>query len=164
VKVDGRRLHDLARQGIEVERQARPVTVHRFDVAPTADPLVFAVEVECSSGTYVRTLAADLGRALGGGAHLRRLRRTAVGPHTLAEARPLEAVELLPVAAAVAHLPQHVVTDAAHLRLVATGSRVPDVPEQGAVALVDAAGDLLAVFEEGRPSVVLIQPEHLGHQ
>ena len=164
VKIDGRRLHELARQGIEVERQPRPVTVHRFEVAPTDVPLVFGIDVECSSGTYVRTLAADLGHALGGGAHLRRLRRTAVGPHTLAEARPLEDVELQPVAAAVAHLPHHVVTDAEHLRLVATGSRVPDVPEYGTVALVDEAGALLAVFENGRPSVVLIQPEQLGHQ
>jgi tRNA pseudouridine55 synthase len=164
VKVDGRRLHDLARQGIEVERKPRPATVHRFEVTATAEPLVFGIEVECSSGTYVRTLAADLGHALGGGAHLRRLRRTAVGPHTLTEARPLEEVELLPVAAAVAHLPHHVVSGEDHRRLVATGSRVPDVPEEGAVALVDDTGELLAVFENGRPSVVLIQPEAPGHQ
>ena len=163
VKVEGRRLHDLARQGIEVERTPRPVTVYRFDVEPTDDPLVYSTSVECSSGTYIRTLAADLGHALGGGAHLRRLRRTAVGPHTIAEARPLEDAELLPVAAAVAHLLRHVVADE-DLRLVATGSRVPDVPGDGAVALVDTAGELLAVFEEGRPSVVLIQPEDLGRR
>src|SRR5438067_11102238 len=101
VKVDGRRLHELAREGKEVERAPRPVTVHRLDVEATVEPLVFGIAVECSSGTYVRTLAADLGHALGGAAHLRRLRRTAVGPHTLDEARPLEDVELLPVDAAV---------------------------------------------------------------
>ena len=61
VKVDGRRLHALAREGIEVERAARPVTVYRFDVAPGLTPGVFRIEVECSSGTYVRVLAADLG-------------------------------------------------------------------------------------------------------
>ena len=87
IRVDGKRLHELARQGKEVDRQPRPVTVHRFDVQPTADPSVYRAEVHCSSGTYVRTLAADLGRALGGGAHLRNLRRTAVGPFTLADAR-----------------------------------------------------------------------------
>ena len=92
LKVDGKRLHELAREGIEVERQPRPVTVHRFTVAPTDDPLVVRAEVECSSGTYVRTLAADLGHALGGGAHLRDLRRTAIGSFTLAEARPLAAI------------------------------------------------------------------------
>lgn len=66
VKIDGKRLHQLAREGIEVERAPRPVTIHRFTVAPTNDPLVVTAEVECSSGTYVRTLAADLGHALGG--------------------------------------------------------------------------------------------------
>jgi tRNA pseudouridine55 synthase len=71
LKVDGRRLHELAREGVEVEREARPVTVHRFDVWPTADPLVYRIEVVCSSGTYIRSLAADLGRLVGGGAHLR---------------------------------------------------------------------------------------------
>ena len=77
-------------RAIEVEREPRPVTVHRFDVEPTDDPLVYRAEVDCSSGTYVRTLAADLGHALGGGAHLPDLRRTAVGSFTLAEARPLD--------------------------------------------------------------------------
>ncbi len=79
IKVGGRRLHELAREGIEVERAPRPVTVRRFDVAPTDDPLVYRIEVLCSSGTYIRTLAADLGHLLGGGAHLRALRRTSVG-------------------------------------------------------------------------------------
>ena len=60
LRVDGRRLHELAREGIEVEREPRPVTVHRFDLRPTDDPLVWDATVECSSGTYVRTLAADL--------------------------------------------------------------------------------------------------------
>ena len=91
VRVGGRRLHELAREGVEVERAPRPVTVYRFDVPAEVEPGVFAVEVECSSGTYVRSLAADLGRALGGGAHLRTLRRTAVGPWTVAEARAVGA-------------------------------------------------------------------------
>ena len=100
VKVGGRRLHQLARQGVEVERAAREVTVWRFDrrcgrrwtaVRPTGGP-VLAVSVECSSGTYVRVLAADLGAALGGGAHLRRLRRTAVGPWSIDSAVPLDAL------------------------------------------------------------------------
>jgi tRNA pseudouridine55 synthase len=80
IKIDGQRLHERARRGEVVERPPRPVTVHRFDVTPTGDPMVWRAAVECSAGTYVRVLAADLGAALGGGAHLTALRRTAVGP------------------------------------------------------------------------------------
>ena len=68
IRVDGKRLHELAREGIEIERKERPVTVHSFDVQPTDDPLVVRIVVNVSSGTYVRTLAADLGTLLGGGA------------------------------------------------------------------------------------------------
>ena len=105
LKVGGRRLHELAREGIEVEREARPVVIARFDVEATASPLVYRIDVECSSGTYVRSLAADLGALLGGGAHLRALRRTAVGSFTLAEAHPLEQLVVLPPEQAVRDLP-----------------------------------------------------------
>ena len=87
IKIGGRRLHELARQGIEVERAPRPVVVHAFDVELGPEPGVLAIDVACSAGTYVRTLAADLGHLLGGGAHLRNLRRTAVGEFTLADGR-----------------------------------------------------------------------------
>jgi tRNA pseudouridine55 synthase len=97
LKVGGRRLHELAREGIEVERKARQVTVSRFAVDLAADQTcpdgagpVLSISVDCSSGTYVRTLAADLGAGLGGGAHLRALRRVAVGPWSLADAVPLD--------------------------------------------------------------------------
>jgi tRNA pseudouridine55 synthase len=157
VKVGGRRLHELAREGIEVDREPRPVTVHRFVAEPTDDPLVYRIEVDCSSGTYIRTLAADLGRALGGGAHLRNLRRTAIGPHTLADAHPLEELVLLPPAAAIAHLPS-VTVDEDTRRLVATGRKLDLVPHGHPVAVLDEAGDLLAVYQRGRPEVVLTQP------
>jgi len=101
LKVDGRRLHELAREGIEVEREPRPVTVYRFDVESTPDPLVYRVEVECSSGTYVRSLAADLGHALGGGAHLRALRRTRIGSFGENEAHPVDTLVLQPAAVAL---------------------------------------------------------------
>lgn len=158
VKVGGRRLHELARAGIEVERAPRPVTIHRLAVAPTADPRVYALEVECSSGTYVRTLAADLGTALGGGAHLRALRRTAIGPHTEAVAHPLDGIELLAPAAAVAHLAAVATTE---VELVATG-RLPalELDGSGPWAVLGPGGELLAVAERVdtriKPSVVLV--------
>ena len=157
VKVGGKRLHQLAREGVEVEREPRPVTIHRLDVEPTDDPLVYKISVDCSSGTYIRTLAADIGRELGGGAHLRNLRRTAIGPHTLAEARPLESLELLPMAAAVAHLEQVTVDDDTR-KLVAQGRKLEVVPHGHPTAVLDTDGELLAVYQRGKPEVVLIQP------
>ena len=162
VSVGGKRLHELARQGVEVDREPRPVTIHRLDVAPTDDPLVYRIEVECSSGTYVRTLAADIGRELGGGAHLRNLRRTAIGPHTLAEALPIEELELLPMTAVVAHLAAVEVDEETAL-LVTQGRKLDLVPHGHPVA-VTHAGDLLAVYQRGKPEVVLMQPHQLGHR
>ena len=99
VRVGGQRLHALARQGIEVERAARPVTVHAFTVSPTDEPAVWRMAVTCSSGTYVRVLAADVGAAVGVPAHLRHLRRTAIGSLGEDRARALEAVTADPAGA-----------------------------------------------------------------
>ena len=166
LKVGGRRLHDLARAGVEVERAPRRVVVRRFDVDEGPEPGVFRVGVDCSSGTYVRSLAADLGAALGGGAHLRRLRRTAVGPFTVDEAVPLDDVgpgAVLPPAAAVRHLPP-VVAGPEVAAAVAFGKVLtPEVlgaAGDGPWAVLDPGGALLAVYEAhgaGRvkPSVVL---------
>lgn len=93
VKVNGRRAYELARSGEDVELAARPVTVSRFDLLAShreEDRIDLDVLVECSSGTYVRALARDLGESLGVGGHLARLRRTRVGPFGLAQATPLE--------------------------------------------------------------------------
>ena len=94
LKRGGVALHRLARQGEEVEREPRPVTVYELavvDFAPGPYPEA-AIRVRCSTGTYVRSLAADLGAALGGGAHLGALRRLSVGPFTVAEAVALDDV------------------------------------------------------------------------
>jgi tRNA pseudouridine55 synthase len=163
VSVGGRRLHELARAGIEVERAPRRVTVLRFDVAAGSEPGTFAVEVDCTSGTYVRTLAADLGTALGGGAHLRRLRRTGVGPFTVDRAVALDDLspdDVLSPAAAVAHLTP-VTADAATAEAVGFGKVLDaDWAGDGPWAVHDGDGRLLAVYErhhDGRakPSVVL---------
>lgn len=158
LKVDGRRLHVLAREGIEVERAPRPVTVHRFDVEPTDDPLVVRVLVQCSSGTYVRSLAADLGHLLGGGAHLRDLRRTAIGSFTCHGASHLGALVLLAPAEALRDYPS-VVVDEGGARLVAHGRPLPGAAATGPVAVLGPGGDLLAVYEPAggllRPAVVL---------
>ncbi|MDT4957588.1 MAG: tRNA pseudouridine55 synthase [Pseudonocardiales bacterium] len=96
IKIDGQRAYKRVRDGEAVELPARPVTVTRFEGVsfsrPGADLLDVDVEVECSSGTYVRALARDLGRALGTGGHLTALRRTRVGPFTIDQAQTLDAL------------------------------------------------------------------------
>jgi tRNA pseudouridine55 synthase len=176
VKIGGQRLYQLAREGKEVERPARRVRVERFLVEAGGAEGVYRIEVDCSAGTYIRSLAADLGTALGGGAHLRALRRSAVGPfgeadaHTLGE---LESVAEVPAGAehpnvlspakAVGHL-QRIEIDSEMARLVSRGLPLDRVSlgadGEGPWALVDPGGQLAAVYEgtdtdRVRPSVVL---------
>jgi len=167
VKVGGRRLHELARQGIEVERPVRAVTVYRFDTEPDPDREgVYRAEVECSSGTYVRVLAEDLGRALGGGGHVANLRRTRIGSFGQAEMRTLDRIgpeAVLTPAQAMRDLDAVTVApDAA--ASIRTGLPLDKVPlgatGDGPWALLDGAGALLAVYEATdtdriRPAVVL---------
>ncbi|CAN5727004.1 tRNA pseudouridine(55) synthase TruB [soil metagenome] len=163
LKVEGRRLHELAREGIEVERAARPVTVYSCSVSGiTADDggrPVIGIEVECSAGTYIRSLAADLGHALGSGAHLRNLRRTAVEPFSIDEAASPDTCALLPAAAAVRSLAR-VEVDAVTAASIAVGKILPAPGGTGPWAMVDTVGELLAVYEDhgpgwSKPAVVL---------
>lgn len=155
IKVGGRKLYELARQGQEVERAPRRVTIERLDLVELVDgPHPRAtVEVECSSGTYVRSLAFDLGAALGAPAHLSALRRTRVGAYPLADAVTVAAIEADPAGAlrpprdAVRSLPMVVldaagVDDARHGRKVALGP-----VGEGPHALLDPGGALVAVAE-----------------
>jgi tRNA pseudouridine55 synthase len=166
VKVGGRRLHELAREGKVVERAPRRVRVDRLDVEPTDDPLVYRLAVECSSGTYVRTLAADIGAALGGGAHLRSLRRTRSGSFTIDEALPLDAVtadRLLTPAEALRDVPA--VAVAGDLRVAVGHGKVLEreilgLTGDGPWRVLDDTGVLLAVYEPhkgstAKPAVVL---------
>ena len=163
VRVGGRRLHEIAREGGEVDRVPRPVTVYHFEVAATADSAVYAASVSCSSGTYIRALAADLGTALGGGAHLRDLRRVSVGSFTVDEARPVDGLQLLPAAVGLRDLPGVIVDEATAVdvghgkvldrdRLAASG--------EGPWPVHGPDGTLIAVYEDlqGRvkPAVVLV--------
>lgn len=169
IQVGGRRLHELAREGIEVERAARPVTVHRFEVGEPLSPGRFPIEVTCSSGTYIRSLAADVGTALGGGAHLRDLRRTAIGSFTVDQGVVIEALtpeHLLTPVEALRDLPSVVVAD--DIAVDVAHGKVLDVDRLGVVGagpwpVVGADGGLLAVYEPhqgatAKPSVVLASP------
>ncbi len=120
LKVDGRTLYELARQGKEVERAPRRITIHALDLLScSADTMEIAVR--CSKGTYIRTLAEDLGELLGCGAHLAGLRRTASGPLDLAQAVTLEQLEAMDDAARLARLlsPDLLLADCPAIRLPA---------------------------------------------
>jgi len=148
VKVDGKRLHQLAREGKVVERKPRPVTVHRLEVSdydPTTG--VFRMEVDCSSGTYIRTLGADIGTALGGGASLKSLRRTAVGAFTTDVARGVEDVVVTDVLAGMASYP-HIEVDAEQATKVLHGRPVGrDQAAGDGPWVITHDGALLAVHE-----------------
>jgi tRNA pseudouridine55 synthase len=88
---EGRRLHELAREGITVERAARPITIERLTLLDWSAP-VLTLDITCSKGTYIRSLARDIGETLGCGAYLQALRRTAVGTFTIEQAVPLDAL------------------------------------------------------------------------
>ena len=172
LKVGGRKLYELARRGEEVERAARPVRIDALDIEefePGPYPEA-TVRVDCSTGTYVRSLAADLGTALGGCGHLAALRRLAIGSFTLDEARPVETVEsdpdvaLMSPAAAMRDLEAvTVVTEqaraVAHGATFAANAIVPAAAGPGPFAVVDERGMLLAVYERRgggvKPAVVL---------
>lgn len=171
IKVDGRRSYARVRSGEDVDLPARPVTVHRFEVLavrPGSDDgsamLDVDVEVECTSGTYIRALARDLGAALGVGGHLTALRRTAVGSYVIEAARTLEELEasfsLLP--AADAARAAFVVRDvtAEESRAISYGQRIPATGTPGPVAAIDPHGVLVALIEDAgqtaRPVVVLV--------
>ncbi|MFB7577934.1 tRNA pseudouridine(55) synthase TruB [Streptomyces hydrogenans] len=163
IKIDGKRSYARVRGGEEFEIPARPVTVSSFRVydvreatAEDGTPVVdLVVSVVCSSGTYIRALARDLGAGLGVGGHLTALRRTRVGPYKLDSARSLEQLQeeltVMPVAeAAEAAFPRWDV-DEKRARLLLNGVRLemPDYP-QGAVAVYGPDGKLLALVEDQR--------------
>jgi tRNA pseudouridine55 synthase len=172
IKVDGRKLYELARAGEVVERAPRPVRIDTLVVEDFADGAYpeATIRIDCSSGTYVRSLAADLGAALGGCAHLGELRRLRVGSFVLDEAHPLEVIEadpetfVLTPAAALRDMVV-VVVDGEQLRAIAHGATfaapalLHDNDAPGPFAVVDERGELQAVYERRgagvKPAVVL---------
>lgn len=167
VKVGGKRAYARVRAGEEVELPPRPVTVHRFDllaIRRSPGRIELDAMIDCSSGTYVRALARDLGHDLGVGGHLTALRRTSVGPFTLAMARTLHAVEERPElslsldsAVATAFVRRDV--DAATARKVQHGRSIPAAGITGTHGIFDPEGRVLALATEKqgvtRPVVVL---------
>jgi tRNA pseudouridine55 synthase len=157
VKVQGRKAYEMAREGEEVELAPRKIQVYSLDLLEWDSPEA-VVDVFCSSGTYVRSLANDLGAALGCGAHLVGLRRTKSGRFTLRDAVPLRRLQeaftagnwykyLIPAAEALGDWPS-VELDADQVELIRHGHRVPADPDSEEWARgISEQGDLVALLE-----------------
>jgi tRNA pseudouridine55 synthase len=165
VKIDGKRAYARVREGEQVEIPARPVTVTRFDVLSIRREGTFVeldVMVDCSSGTYVRALARDLGAGLGVGGHLAALRRTRVGPFDLRVARTLEQLEADPglsldldtsVATAFARYD----VDERQTAALRYGQRIPAAGVAGTYGVFDPDGHVLALAtDEGSVARALV--------
>jgi tRNA pseudouridine55 synthase len=167
VKVNGERLYKKARKGQVVEREPRPVTVHEFTLTHYESPHA-AFRLRCTRGTYARSLVHDAGALLGCGATLAELRRTAVGPHPVEQARPVDAFEqpddvagrLIPLGEALT-LPE-IVVDGEAERIVLSGGTLDrrffrgECPaEEGWIQVKARSGDLLALAE--------VEPSPLGY-
>lgn len=170
VKVDGKPLYRLAREGVEVERPARTVTIFELDLIGWLPPLL-ELRIVCSSGTYVRSLAHDLGRVLECGGHVQALRRTAVGSFEVEEAVSLETLSqedlqdhLLPAEAAVRHLPRLSlsVEDALDLYHGREIARQADQPEASLVCAYDSEGQFVGLVKSAgelwRPHKIFYRP------
>ncbi|MGI9649353.1 MAG: tRNA pseudouridine(55) synthase TruB [Acidimicrobiia bacterium] len=171
IKMSGRKLYELAREGKEVERPPRPVTIHGLEVTgfEASDFPIVGLRAECSSGTYVRSLADDIAVSLGGRAHLVALRRTSIGSLQVQDAHPLdhyiddpELIQsaVLSLAGGLADL-SRVQVDAEVGKKVSHGSvlSLADLPIEALTAVLDQDGRLLAVYgprdESARAEVVI---------
>lgn len=163
IKVDGKRSYARVREGQQVELKARPVTISRFDILEVRREhggkiIDVDVIVSCSSGTYIRALARDVGEALNVGGHLTALRRTEVGPYKISQAKRLaelaEEFEMLPLdEAAAALFPNRTVSvdEAVELsfgRAIAASSSVMDVTKDAIVAAFAPNGTLVALLKD----------------
>lgn len=166
IKREGTRLYALAREGVEVEREAREVEIHALTVV-AFDGLTATLDVTCSKGTYIRTLAEDWARQFGQAAHLSGLRRLAVGPFGLAEPAPMVTLAALEAASDMASLDRHLLPSRS---VIADWPTVTVTPEQvarldfgftiqtnaapGWVAMLRQSGELLGLGEQRADGVL----------
>ena len=166
IKVDGVRSYARVRAGADVALAARPVTVRRFDVLERRDGMTetlpvtdLDVIVDCSTGTYVRALARDLGDRLGTGGHLTALRRTRVGSYVIAEAQVIDPapdrVDLMPLPQVARRTFPVLELDAEQATAVRSGRRLPGLSLPGdPTALLDSTGEFLALYRPTGPDAV----------
>ena len=166
IKINGKKLYELARKGREVERKPRAITIHSLEVEGQESATDFLIRVRCSKGTYVRTLCHDIGQALGCGGTMYSLRRTMAAGFTLEDALPLEQVLqaedpaslLLGVDAYFAGRPVLILKPAAEKK-VRNGMTLvlPDAPSAGEYRVYSEAGEFLALSRVSQGKLITIK-------
>ena len=178
VKVKGKKLYEYARAGIEVERPVRRVNIYELQLVEneinTSDNTAsFSFRVKCSKGTYVRTLAVDIGKALGYPAHMSYLQRIASGPFQLSDCYTFEQLEemvekneienvLLPIEEAIKHFPS-VVVDSQTEAKIKNGSVLPQFKsiDENRFSVYNEDGVCLAIYQQHPTKQGLIKPEKM---
>ena len=165
VKKNGRKLYELARRGVEVERQPRPVTIHQLELLDQVSPTDYTLRVLCSKGTYVRTLCHDMGQALGCGGTLFSLRRTRSAGFTLEDAVTLEDVAaaadpaalLLPVDAYFSGYPVLQLQNEAEEKRIRNGNSLTLDGPDGTCRVYSRQGEFLALSQRSQGCLTTIK-------
>lgn len=156
LKHNGQPLYKLARQGIEIKRKARKITIYKLDMLESTDDTI-TLNIKCSKGTYIRTLAQDIGEALGCGAHLSMLRRTEVSPFDCSKLYSIEEIEqlseekkleetLLPIDSALPHLPV-ITLNNEEASLIQNGLKIDreNIPHTSLIRLYLESGEFIGI-------------------
>ena len=166
VKVQGKRLYEIAREGKEITREPRKVKIHELSVSDGPESNVFTLKVKCGSGTYIRSLVSDIAQQAGSLGHVGTLRRTAIGSHNEIEASQVEEAAIIKLIEGLKDYEMIQVDDTLRDRIkvgavLKTEELSPTKP-QGPWAIVDSEQNLLAMYENFKtgtlkPAVVLPQ-------
>ena len=158
VKVEGRRLYEIAREGKEIERKSRKVSIYELSIEKTADEDIYRISVICGSGTYIRSLVSDIARAAGTVAHVGDLRRNAIGSFNESDASPIEKISIIGMTEGLKDYSQITVDekDAALIRVgnifEKTHFQLQGVPEPW--VFIDKQGKLLAVYKSHKGKTI----------
>ncbi len=166
IKIDGKKMYEYARAGESVERKARPITIHEI-ILETYEYPILIISVTCSTGTYIRSIARDIGEALGTGAYCSKLSRTAIGPFEIKKAISPEALPkvihraIIPIEQLVSHIPSITCTDdsVAKYKQGKVSECDSKTPNNSPIALLDQNKKLfgIAITEDGKT----IQPKKI---
>jgi len=163
IKIGGKKLYELARKGVEVERKAREITIEELEILDEISPEEYLIRVVCSKGTYIRTLCHDIGAALGCGAAMSSLRRTMAAGFTISQAVTLEEVQekgeelLLNVDSYFANYPAYTVANANEERRVRNGNFIETDLAEGLYRVYSREGEFLCLSRQEKEKLVSVK-------